>query len=88
MIDMGPSGGTMTMGEPGSFGPIGPDSSSSVGIPDMALSATVAGSSCSGLPWWVDVGQDYQVEFAIDGGGNDCDPSDNTVTRTRTLTDN
>jgi hypothetical protein len=88
MIDMGPFGGAMTMGEPGSFGSIGPGGTSVVGIPDMALSATVAGESCVGLPWWVSVGQDYQIEFAIDGGGTDCDPSDNTVTRVRTLTDN
>ncbi len=88
MIDMGPFGGSMTMGDPGSFGPIGPHGTSVVGIPDMFLEATVPGESCTGLPWWVSVGQDYQIEFAIEGGGTDCDLSDNTVTRVDTLTNN
>jgi|GEM_PF-3791906 len=87
MVDMGPFGGSMTMGDPGSFGPIGPGGTSVVGIPDMNRFATVAGSSCSGLSWWVNVGQQYEVMHVIEGGGTDCDPSDNTVTGVRTLTD-
>jgi hypothetical protein len=89
MIDIGRVGGPMVMAPSTPFGSLGSGGTFDTEIVSMSLSGTVSGDagSCSQLDFWVNVGQDYQVDYAIEGGGTDCDPSDNTVTRTRTLTD-
>ena len=87
MIDIGRFGGPMTMADPVPFGGLGPGATFDTEIVSMSLSGTVGGQSCSGLDWWVDVGQQYEVKYVIEGGGTDCDPSDNTDTSTGTVTE-
>ncbi|MFV2041160.1 MAG: hypothetical protein ACC644_04125, partial [Candidatus Hydrothermarchaeales archaeon] len=90
MIDIGRLGGPMVMAPSTPFGPIGPGDTIQTEIISMSLSGTVSGDAgaCAGLDFWVDVGQQYEVQYIIEGGGTDCDLSDNTVSRVDTLTDN